>query len=171
MDPSTGISTYLQVYWSITKSAFRIRLGDSSRISCRLEATYCRLSPHILYTNVSINHWEEPCAGFSQIPIIVEVLKFKNTFCSVSEHSVPNCCAGSQMWYFLYQVWIFFFVVIHPSIFCDIVDLGGLVVSVLATGPKVRGFDPDRGRWIFKGDKNPEHNFLRRGSKAVSPMS
>jgi hypothetical protein len=31
----------------------------------------------------------------------------------------------------------------------------GLVVSVLATGPKVRGFDPDRGRWIFKGDKNP----------------
>jgi hypothetical protein len=35
------------------------------------------------------------------------------------------------------------------------------VVSVLATGPKVRGFDPDRGRWIFKGDKNPEHNFLR----------
>jgi hypothetical protein len=38
------------------------------------------------------------------------------------------------------------------------VDLGGLVVSVLATGPKVR--------WIFKGDKNPEHHFLRRGSKA-----
>jgi hypothetical protein len=35
------------------------------------------------------------------------------------------------------------------------VDLGGLVVSVLATGPKVRGFDHDRGRWIFKGDKNP----------------
>jgi hypothetical protein len=35
------------------------------------------------------------------------------------------------------------------------VALGGLVVSVLATGPKVRGFDPDRGRWIFKGDKNP----------------
>jgi hypothetical protein len=51
------------------------------------------------------------------------------------------------------------------------VDLGGLVVSVLVTGPKVRGFDPDRGRWIFKGDKNPENHFLRRGSKAVGPMS
>jgi hypothetical protein len=38
---------------------------------------------------------------------------------------------------------------------CYIVALGGLVVSVLATGPKVRGFDPGRGRWIFKGDKNP----------------
>jgi hypothetical protein len=35
------------------------------------------------------------------------------------------------------------------------VALGGLVVSVLATGPKVRGFDPDRCPWIFKGDKNP----------------
>jgi hypothetical protein len=45
------------------------------------------------------------------------------------------------------------------------------VVSVIATGPKVRWFDPDRGRWIFKGDKNPEHHFLRRGSKAVGPMS
>jgi hypothetical protein len=41
------------------------------------------------------------------------------------------------------------------------VALGGLVVSVLATGPKVRGFDPD---------KNPEHHFLRRESKAVGPM-
>jgi hypothetical protein len=51
------------------------------------------------------------------------------------------------------------------------VALGGLVVSVLATGPKLRGFDPDRGRWIFKGDKIPEHHFLRRGSKAVDPMS
>jgi hypothetical protein len=54
---------------------------------------------------------------------------------------------------------------------CVFVDFGGLVVSVLDTGPKVRGFDPDRGRWIFKGDKNPEHHFLRKGSKAVGPMS
>jgi hypothetical protein len=42
------------------------------------------------------------------------------------------------------------------GVMVSIVDLGGLVVSVLATGPKVRGFDPDRGRWIFKDDKNPE---------------
>jgi hypothetical protein len=44
------------------------------------------------------------------------------------------------------------------------------VVSVLATGPKVRGFNPGRSRWVFKGDKNPDH-FLRSGSKAVGPMS
>jgi hypothetical protein len=30
---------------------------------------------------------------------------------------------------------------------------GGLVVSVLAIGPKVHGFKPGHGRCIFKGDK------------------
>jgi hypothetical protein len=30
------------------------------------------------------------------------------------------------------------------------VALGGLVVSVLATGPKVRGFKPRLGRWILR---------------------
>jgi hypothetical protein len=34
---------------------------------------------------------------------------------------------------------------------------------------KVRGFKPGRERWIFKGDKNPQHDFLRKGSKAVGP--
>jgi hypothetical protein len=40
--------------------------------------------------------------------------------------------------------------------------VGRLVLSrttffqfVLATGPKVGGFKPGRGRWVFKGDKNP----------------
>jgi hypothetical protein len=47
------------------------------------------------------------------------------------------------------QLNIFYVILIYE------VDVGGLVVSVLATGPKVRGFDPERGRWIFKGDKNP----------------
>jgi hypothetical protein len=61
--------------------------------------------------------------------------------------------------------------VIRSQYYENDVDLGGLVVSVLATGPKVRGFGPDRGRWIFKGDKNPEHHFLRRRSKAIGPMN
>jgi hypothetical protein len=33
------------------------------------------------------------------------------------------------------------------------VTLDGLVVSVLATGPNVRGYIPGRRRWIFNGDK------------------
>jgi hypothetical protein len=30
------------------------------------------------------------------------------------------------------------------------IALGGLVVSVVATGPKVRVFKPGRGRWILR---------------------
>jgi hypothetical protein len=35
-----------------------------------------------------------------------------------------------------------------PCFICGIV--GGVVVSVLAAGPKVRGFKPGRGRWILR---------------------
>jgi hypothetical protein len=40
---------------------------------------------------------------------------------------------------------------------------GGVVVSVLATGPKGCGFKTQPSRWIFKSDKNPQHNFLSDG--------
>jgi hypothetical protein len=36
-----------------------------------------------------------------------------------------------------------------------VVVLGGVMVIVLVTGPKVPGFKPGREKWIFKGDKNP----------------
>jgi hypothetical protein len=55
----------------------------------------------------------------------------------------------------------------HVSSCC----LGGVVVSVLATGPKGRGFKPSGGDGFFKGDKNPQLNFLLMGSKAGDPMS
>jgi hypothetical protein len=48
-----------------------------------------------------------------------------------------------------------------------IVVLGG----GLATGCKVRGFEAGRQRWIPKGDKNQKHDFLKKGSKAVGPVS
>jgi hypothetical protein len=47
----------------------------------------------------------------------------------------------------------------------------GLVVSMLASGTRVRGFKPGRSRRIFSCEKNPQHAFLRKGSKAVCPMS
>jgi hypothetical protein len=34
--------------------------------------------------------------------------------------------------------------------YTDTVAVGGLVVSVLVTGPKVREFNPGRGRWILR---------------------
>jgi hypothetical protein len=41
--------------------------------------------------------------------------------------------------------------------------LGGVVVSVLATGPKGWGFKTRPKRWICKGDKNPQHTFVSDG--------
>jgi hypothetical protein len=41
--------------------------------------------------------------------------------------------------------------------------LGSEVVSVLATGPKGCGLKTRPKRWIFKGDKNPQHTFLSDG--------
>ena len=51
------------------------------------------------------------------------------------------------------------------------VDPDGPVVIILASGSEVRGFDPGRGRWIFSERKNPEYDFLRKGSKAMGPVS
>jgi hypothetical protein len=34
------------------------------------------------------------------------------------------------------------------------VAIGDLVISMLVIGPKIRGFKPSRGRWIFKDDKS-----------------
>ena len=43
--------------------------------------------------------------------------------------------------------------------------------NTFSSGSEVRGFDPDRGRWIFSELENPKYDFLRKGSKAVGPVS
>jgi hypothetical protein len=48
---------------------------------------------------------------------------------------------------------------------------GGLGVSVLASGTQVCGFKLGRSRRIVKSGKILKHAFLRKGSKAVGPMS
>ena len=48
---------------------------------------------------------------------------------------------------------------------------GGPVVIILTTGSKVRGFKPSQGRWMFSEHKNPEYDFLWKGSKAMGPVS
>jgi len=43
--------------------------------------------------------------------------------------------------------------------------------SVLAFRTQVRGSNPAEAVGFLRGEKNPQHAFLRRGSKAVGPMS
>jgi hypothetical protein len=45
-----------------------------------------------------------------------------------------------------------------------------LVFCMLASGTQDHRFAPGRSRHIFFGRKNPQHAFLRMGSKAVCPM-
>ena len=49
-------------------------------------------------------------------------------------------------------------------------DPGGPVVIILVSGSEIRGFDPGRGRWIISESKNPEYDFLWKGSKAVGTV-
>ena len=51
------------------------------------------------------------------------------------------------------------------------VDPGGPVVIILASESEVRGFDSGRVDGFFSQRKNPEYDFLRKGSKAVGPVS
>jgi len=48
---------------------------------------------------------------------------------------------------------------------------GGLGVACWPLVPKFAGSNPAEAVGFFKGEKNPQHAFLRRGSKAVGPMS
>jgi hypothetical protein len=52
-----------------------------------------------------------------------------------------------------------------------VVVLDSEMVSGLAIGHKVSGFKPSRVLRIFKDDKNEQHDFLRRRSKAIGPMA
>ena len=53
----------------------------------------------------------------------------------------------------------------------QLVDPGSSVVIILASGSEVCEFDLGWGRWVFSERKNPEYDFLRKGSKAVGPVS
>ena len=52
-----------------------------------------------------------------------------------------------------------------------LVDPGGPEVNIHASASEVRGFDPRWVRWMFSERKNPQYDFLRKGSKAVGPVS
>jgi hypothetical protein len=83
---------------------------------------------------------------------------------------------SSNWFYFNQQCTIYIYIFIYfNNIYITITPtrfdtFGGLGVSVLPSGTQVRGFKPGRSRRNFRG-KNPERAFLRKGSKAMGPMS
>ena len=59
-----------------------------------------------------------------------------------------------------------FFSLMHPYL----IGFGGLGVACWPLVPKFAGSNPAEAVGVL-GRKNPQHAFLRRGSKAVGPMS
>jgi hypothetical protein len=57
---------------------------------------------------------------------------------------------------------------VEPGVRLLYSGFGGLVVSMLASGTQDRGFE---AVGFFSGVKNPKHAFLRKGNKAVGPVS
>ena len=53
--------------------------------------------------------------------------------------------------------------------FC--IGFGGLGVACWPLVPKFAGSNPAEAVGFLRAKKNPQHAFLRRGSKAVGPMS
>ena len=49
--------------------------------------------------------------------------------------------------------------------------VSGLGVACWPLVPKFAGSNPAEAVGFLRGEKNPQHAFLRRGSKAVGPMS
>ena len=50
-------------------------------------------------------------------------------------------------------------------------SFGGLGVACWPLVPKLAGSNPAEAVGFLRAKKNPQHAFLRRGSKAVGPMS
>ena len=48
---------------------------------------------------------------------------------------------------------------------------GGAEVACWPLIPKFAGSNPAEAVGFLKGDKNPQHAFLRKGSKIIGPMS
>jgi hypothetical protein len=51
------------------------------------------------------------------------------------------------------------------------VALGGLVVACLPLDPRFAGSNPAKDDGFLRENKNLQHAFLRRRSKAIDPMS
>jgi len=71
--------------------------------------------------------------------------------------------------FFKFSIIIIIIIIIGVTIIAG--GFGGLGVACWPLVPKFAGSNPAEAVGFFKGEKNPQHAFLRRGSKAVGPMS
>ena len=119
----------------------------------------------IIYLNLFVHHLQTQSHIFSQFPIL------KSS--PVLLRSYTAYFVSRLLWDLLKEL---VFLLSSPLLFWEFIfhracHPGGPVVIILASGSEVCGFAPGRGRWIFSERKNPEYDFLRKGSNAVGPVS
>ena len=73
--------------------------------------------------------------------------------------------------FFMYIPCIFIICYLFVPIYVHLSGFGGLGVACWPLVPKFAGSNPAEAVRFLRGEKNPQHAFLRRGSKAVGPMS
>jgi hypothetical protein len=140
--PSTLFSNTLRLCSSLN---VRDRISDPYRTTSKIimlwEQWRCRQNlPHDLRTHtLSLNYSMTPGRGFGPPPLLNILLQGKiwGSHSSAAEDTtnLGNVFSiGEQL----------------PT-FLD--GLCGLMVSMLASGSRVRGFDPDRSHWIFSDVK------------------
>jgi hypothetical protein len=100
--------------------------------------------------------------------IIYPFLCLSSSFSFTISYSIPLCSFSVSSLIFILRFLVPFSGFYRLLYSCR---LDGVIFNVLVIGPKVRRFKPGQRRWTFKGDRNQRQTFLRRGSKAVGPMS
>jgi len=73
-----------------------------------------------------------------------------------------------SFFFFLGPSWCIFLVLLAVVVLSG---FGGLGVACWPLVPKIAGSNPAEAVGFLRAEKNPQHAFLRRGSKAVGPMS
>ena len=85
-----------------------------------------------------------------------------------------NACSSTLCNFLNYHVVSSLFVlnIFLSTLFSStLVEPGGPMVIILVIGSEIHEFKPGRGLMDFSERKNPEYDFLRKGSKAVGPVT
>ena len=77
----------------------------------------------------------------------------------------------TRLLYIKYEKWQVHLIFIYYRVGVQMSGFGGLGVACWPLVPKFEGSNSAEAVGFLRAKKNPQHAFLRRGSKAVAPMS
>ena len=153
--PGSHLTKWGQIAWLV--------VGCVYAKSISVVAVSINLAIHLILSTVLFSYFFSVSLYFVCFYPLLSGL-FNSLFYHIYVRKSTCCIIQTREKRPLTEIWL-------QDVFTQSFDgFGGLVLSMLASGTQVCGFKPGRSRWIFRG-KNPQHAFLRRGSKRICPMS